>query len=274
MEKKLKRKYKNSNRIDEEQLCMNCFVGYLKYKIGCREIQAKREPKDPPDYWLKVDDKKFAVEVTILTKNAGYFPRCKRLAKAIEMEAKDNGWLCGKYILDILGGPEIPKRDSLAWKEIVKESLSYIYQTMNLSGADKKILKRDSKGVLGMEKLSNNGAYVATLGSNAKFEGQIQEELREIIQKSISMKRNILQGFLSYCSEIILLFYDAYIYADIMDVRRAFKEIEGIDLFHSIYWVQGLKRNTKKSSNENIYSRGYFLFSKDKSWFEQSGEFL
>ncbi len=265
------KKYKNSNRIDEERLCMNCFVDYLKHQIGSREIQAKREPKDPPDYWLKVDGKKFAVEVTSLTKNAGYFPRCKRLAKAIETEAKDNGWLCGKYILDILGKPEIPKMNSPAWMEIVKESLNYIDQTMNLSGADKRILKRDSKGVLGMEKLSNNGAYVAMLGSNAKFGGQIQEELREIIQEAISMKRSIFQGFLSHCPEIILLFYDAYIYADIMDVCRAFKDIEGIDWFHSIYWVQGLKRNAKKSSNENIYSRGYFLFSKDKSWFEQSG---
>jgi len=83
-----------------------------------------------------------------------------------------------------------------------------------------------------------------------------------------SMKRSIFEGFLSYCPEIILLLYDAYIYADIRAVRLAFKDIEGIDWFHSIFWVQGLKRNTRKSLGKNIYSRGYFIFSKHKNWFE------
>ena len=267
----MRRNIRNSKRIDEEQLCMNCFTDYLKHQIGCREIKVEHEPSDPPDFWLEVVGKKFAVEVTSLAKNAGYIPRCERLARAIETGAKENGWLCGKYILDILGKPEILKMNSLAWREIVEESLSYIHQTINLSHADKRILKRDSRGVLRIEKLSKNGSiYIAVLGSDAKFEGPLQKELRELIQEAISMKRSILEGFISYCPEIILLLYDAYIYADIIDVRQAFKDIDGIDWFHSIFWVQGLKINARKSSGKNIYSRGYFLFSKDKNWFEQS----
>ena len=267
----MRRSIKNSNRIDEEELCMNCFVDYLKHQIDCIEIQAKRETNDPPDFWLEVDGKKFAVEVTSLAKDVGYLPRCERLAKAIETEAEENGWLCGKYILDILGKPEIPKMNSTAWREVVEDGLRYIYQTINLSHANKMILQRDSKGVLRIEKLAKNGsAYVAVLSSNAKFEGPMQKEIRELIQEAINMKRSILEGFITYCPEIILLLYDAYIYADIMDVRQAFKDIEGIDWFHSIFWVQGLKRNARKSSMKNIYSRGYFLFSKKKNWLKQS----
>lgn len=263
----MRRNIKKPYSIDEEQLCMDCFEDYLKHQIGCREIKVKREPNDPPDFWLEVDGKRFAVEVTSLTKSAGYFPRCKRLAKGIEAEAKENGWLCGKYLLYIVGKPEIPKINSTDWRDLIGEGLRYIRQTINLSKADKWILQRDSKGLLSIEKIDQNEpAYIAVSRSDAKFEGPMQNELKEIIQKAISMKQNILKGFRSYCPEIILLLYDAYIYADITDVRQAFKGIEGIDWFHSIFWVQGLKRNARKLSAEDIYSRGYLIFTKNKNW--------
>jgi len=250
---------------------MNCFEDYLKHQIGCREIQAKREPNDPPDFWLEVNGKKFAVEVTSLAKDVGYFPRCKKLAKAIETKAIENGWLCGQYILKILSKPEIPKPNSAAWREVVEGGLKYIHHTINLSRADERILQRDSKGMLSIEKhTKNESIYIAVVLSSAKFEGPIKDELKEIIQEAISMKRNKLKVISSYCPEIILLLYDAYIYADITDVSKAFKGIEGIDWFHSIFWVQGLKRNARKSSMKNIYSRGYLIFTKDKNWFPQS----
>jgi len=264
----IKRNTKKSNRIDEEKLCMNFLLDYLKHKIGCGEVQAKRESNDPPDFWLTVDGRKFAVEVTSIAKNASYFPSCKRLAKYIEMQAKQKGWLSGKYTLQILGNPKIQKVNSKDWKEVAENALGYIHQTMNLSRADINILYKDSKGVLKIEKLAKNESYVAVLASNAKFEGPMIEELGKLLQKAISMKISNLSGFRSSCSEIILLLYDAYIYADIIDVRQAFRDVAVTDFFHSIFWVQGLKRNARSLLENDVYAKGYILFTKDKKWIE------
>lgn len=256
---------KKSSRIDEELLCMKGLVEYLRQKICSSEVFWKREPDDPPDFWLAVGNRKFVVEVTSLAKDVDYFPRCERLMKEIEKQSKEKGWLSGKYILNVLGNPEIPKANSKDWKEMVEKTLSFVRQTMCLAQADKKIIHKHSKGVIGIEKYAKNGGYVALMHIPAKWEGDIQEELRGLIQKSLKEKQKRLDSFHQYPDKILLL-YDAYIFADIEDVRQSFKEIEGIDWFHSIFWVQGLKKNERSSSMNNIYPRVYLLFTKDKNW--------
>lgn len=263
-------KLKESSRIDEELLCIKGLAEYLKDKIHCDDFFWTSEPDDPPDFWLTIGSIKYAVEVTSITKNADYFPHCKRLAKDIERQAIERGYLSGSYILDILANPDIPKTDSKDWKEIVEKALMYINQTMNLSCAVKEILKKDFKGVLGIEKHLKNRDYVAVMHTPARWQEDIKRELRELIQGAIKEKRKKLGSFENYPEKILML-YDAYIFPDIMNVRQASNDIEETDWFHSIFWVQGLKKKVKISSMNNVYPRVYLLFTKDKNWLKKIG---
>jgi hypothetical protein len=135
------------------------------------------------------------------------------------------------------------------------------------------MLYQDSKGKVEIEKVGGKGAsWVGNcIVPELKWKGQIQEELRELFQEAVKKKRISLEkkGVNKHCPEIILLLYDAYIYADIEDARESFKGIEGADWFHSVFCVQAIKVNANKLLNKDVQLRGWFLFTKDKIWSEE-----
>ena len=53
-----------ANRIDHECVSVDSLVQYLKQTCGCQNVQVQKEQHDPPDFWLRVDGNRFAVEET------------------------------------------------------------------------------------------------------------------------------------------------------------------------------------------------------------------
>jgi hypothetical protein len=45
---------RGSDKIDEERVCIDSLIQYLKGLDASSCIEAQEDPDDPPDYWLTV----------------------------------------------------------------------------------------------------------------------------------------------------------------------------------------------------------------------------
>ena len=87
-----------SDRIDEELVCIESLVHYLKENQGYQEIHIQREFNDPPDFWLTISGEKFAAEVTSIVTDYSYDALCHKLGDAIRRDCELNNYLKGKFL--------------------------------------------------------------------------------------------------------------------------------------------------------------------------------
>lgn len=61
-----------ASRLDHENVSIDSLVQYLKQRCGYQGIQHRKVPRgdDPPDFWLTIDGKTFAVEETSIAEEA------------------------------------------------------------------------------------------------------------------------------------------------------------------------------------------------------------
>jgi len=72
-------------RIDEERVCIDSLVRYIRKLPGCSDVSFREESDDPPDFWLSVAGRDFAVEVTAITTSADYHNRTRELLQAVKV---------------------------------------------------------------------------------------------------------------------------------------------------------------------------------------------
>lgn len=258
-----------SKRIDEELVSIESLAYFLKENRACREINIQREVDDPPDFWITISGEKFGAEVTSIVTGYGYNAICMKLEDEIERDCNASNCLNGNYALTVMSYPEIPKRASGQWRELVAEAKSYISATRNNSRADKKHLLQDSNGYLAIEKLSDRGATVGLAGPfSTKWEGEVRSELFRLFQTAVDKKREALErkGVLTICRNFILVFYDAYGFGDMDDAIEAFQQVRGFDWFHSVYWAASFADRPNELFPGTPGRRGCFLYSKKAEW--------
>jgi hypothetical protein len=104
-----------------------------------------------------------------------------------------------------------------------------------------------------------------------KFEGESEDELRVLLQKAITEKRQKLEKneLHKICSNVILLLYDAYGYATPEEVKKVFQQVKDVDWFHSVFWVY-LKWTTSdsqtKAEKQGNSRQGCFLYTRETDW--------
>ena len=261
------------NRIDEELVCVDSLVHFLKQVCGHQEVQVKRETDDPPDFWLHIDGKRFAAEVTSIVTDQGYLSLCRKLKQSIQEKAQEFGNLNGIYALIIERNPNLPKRTSSDWQRLVDIVVSFIAATREASSTEISYLQEDSYGRLGVQKTSDKGTAVGLWGfSGFKWEGEAQEELTALIQDAVTIKRSKLEkkNIPQQCPDAILLLYDAYGYGDAEDAREALRKVQGYDWFHSVFWAASFTDRDNKLSPENPGRIGSFLYSKEDGWCKET----
>lgn len=257
-----------STRIDEELVCIESLAHFLEER-GIQEIQIQREPDDPPDFWISISGEQFAAEVTSIVADHDYDALCSKLKDTIRSSCESDSCLNGKYVLLVMDRPEIPKRTSRQWEELVLAATSYIRTTVSDQMADRIYLIQDSNGYLAVEKVSDQGATVGLAGPfSAKWEGEARSQLLDLLQAAVDMKRKVLEKkrVLEVCPNIILLFYDAYGFCDIQDATEAFQDARGYDFFHSVYWAASFADRQNLLFPGNPGRKGCFLYSKVAEW--------
>jgi hypothetical protein len=262
---------KRDRRIDEEAVCADSLAHYLKDQCGCREVSVVREDNDPPDFWLTIDGEEFAAEVTSVVTGAGYDAQCRKLKEAIGIACKEQGLLRGTYALVVRRHPRLPRTTSRGWRSLVSEASSFVSATKNRNTADEVALLEVEEGSVGIAKVSSRGGAVALVGSpGVKYEDQVQDELWGVMEERVGEKRRRMEkkGVPCRCPRIMLLFYDAYGYADPEDARRALLRVAGYDWFHSVFWSASFANRQNDLYPESPGRKGVFLYSKNEGWWK------
>ena len=264
-------KDRKAKRIDEELVCADALAHCLKHEYGCCHVDVRRETNDPPDFWITIDGEKFAAEVTSIVSNEGYRANCRKLKEAIRQAVKQLDNMTGTYTLLMTHRPELPRHASSEWQSLARRATSFIQATRSVTSTDEYRLFKDGHGYVDIKKVSTEGATVGLLGPvDVKWEGEIQEELCQIMWQRIAEKRRKLEkkGVPDKCPQIMLLLYDAYGYGDTEDAQKALLKVEGYDWFHSIFWAASFTDRANEISPQNPGRNGAFLYSRDENWWQ------
>lgn len=260
-------KRRASGRINEEHVCVDSFIQHLREIDSRQEITYYEEPNDPPDFWVTIAGVKYAVEVTSIVTDYGYDALCNKLVKAIRSESEINNGMKGTYVLTVMRRPDIPRKGTTDWKTLVSTAATKIREMSNaLCGAESCLLK-DMNGYLEIQKLSDKGSKIGpSRMPTMKWEGEAQGELSQLFKERIETKRGRLERVLDRSSNIILLFYDAYVYGDVEDVQKAFLNVQGYEWLHSIFMAMSSSDIPNTLYPDTPGRRGVFLYSKNEQW--------
>jgi hypothetical protein len=262
-------KRRASGGINEEHVCVDSFIQHLREIDNRQEITYREEPNDPPDFWVTIAGVTYAAEATSIVTDYDYDVLCKKLIKIIHSESQANNGIKGVYALKIVRRPEIPRRRTTQWRALVSIAATKIREMSDSPCEAESCLLKDANGYLAIRKCSDQGSTIGLLGTPAmKWEGETQWELSQLFKKAIETKRERLQnkGILDLTSNIILLFYDAYGYASIEDVRKAFLNVQGYEWLHSIFLALSFSDIPNKLYPDTPGRRGVFLYSRNEKW--------
>ena len=193
----------------------------------------------PPDFWLDVGGRRFAVEVTQVMEsidvgqhtltNQGANAALRRTVQQLEHEARTAGLLRGFYHVHVCPLPQL--RSIL--QDLRARLFAYLQSTAALPVAapEELWLGRDGQRWT-VEKLHQERDALAesmSLGT-AKWRCDILKEIRELLAASFSEK---LKKTRSIQEEVILLLIDAYHYADGEGWHRAANDLN-TTRFHTV----------------------------------------
>lgn len=265
-----------SDRIDEERVCVDSFVQHLKEMDNRQEITVCKEPNDPPDFWVIIAGMKYAVEVTSIVTDADYYEWCRELAETIRLECKENNDIKGTYALSIIRRPHIPKKGTTDWRTLVSTAVIKIREMSDAPQEAESYLLKGANGYIEIQRLSDKGSKIGLfMLPTMKWESEVQEELSQLIKKAIEKKRERLykkqeqlekKGVLDWDPTIILVFYDAYGYCDIDDVKQAFLKVQGYGWLHSIFIATSFSDTKNILYPDSPGRKGVFLYSKNEQW--------
>jgi len=263
-------KRRASGRINEEYVCIDSFIQHL-IEIGSGQrifyCDNSENRLDPPDFGVKISGVIYAVEVTSIT-DYDYEALCKKFFDDIRSEFATSNIIKGTYSLSVTKHPKIPKRGTSGWKTLISTIATNIQDMSNaLCGAEHYIIK-DKNGRVGMTKLSDQGAKISLSMRGAKWGGSVREELSKLIKERIEAKRQQLtkKGVLDQYKNVILLFYEAYNYSDVENIRKAFLNVQDYDWLHSIFVALAYPDALNKLYPNSPGRKGAFLYSKNEHW--------
>ncbi len=263
----------SEKRIDEEKVSADCLEYYLKNKGGCNKVIVKKNEDDPPDFWFIIDDEKYAIEVTSIVTGQGYLANIKKLTKTIKKVSQENDILIGKYSLLIFREPNIPRRNSTIWHDLVKRCYSFIQSTKDFDSTNQKMLYKDSNGYIQITKIEKNGSTIGYIFSAPmQWEAETQVELTQLMQKAVDEKQRKLlkKGVPDICPKNILLLYDAYGNVELDDAQKALSNVEGYKWFHSVFWAASFTNRQNELYPDEPGRIGAFLYSMNRNWWEDS----
>lgn len=260
-----------SGKIDEELVCIDSMVQRLKEIDSNQAITIRRECNDPPDFWINIAGTKYAAEVTSVVADENYAALCRALLRSIQVQAKSKASdaVKGTYALVAMRRPDVPRKRTNSWSQLVSTAVKNIQAMSNSSTGVRASLLRTKSGDLSLVKLADSGDTIGLCRTpEAKWEGEVRSELSQHFQKAINEKRAKIEkkGVTDKRSDVLLLFYDAYGYADAEDARQAFQTVEGYEWFHSVFWAASFSDRQNTIYPDNPGRSGVFLYSKNLGW--------
>lgn len=241
-----RRKDEEFARLAFEHFLSNCGSPNQLWKDGA----------DPPDFEVTINDVIHPVEVAQLMESVasgererserGWTAKLTNVADQVEAEMKCRGVLRGTYCLHLVPVPE-PNR---LLNSILPEVESYLVATGTMDVARPHVLWRGNDGASwSIEKVGSIQDMVGhTMSiSSAKWTLDIENDLRKMLDSELADKRDKTCRL----SDVILLFVDAYHFAEAPHWRRVASEIDFAP-FHTVVrvyddWQCQILHSTKSS---------------------------
>ncbi len=258
------------NRIDEELVCADALVHRLKATSHAIE-RIWRAETDPPDFWLRLANEIFAVEVTSVVdqQELEYDAACRSLERAAKETAKSVSSIKGTYALMVVRHPQLPKANSFGWRLLVAHICSFVQETETLTCTEQVVLLKDRHGYIAIEKMEGSSNTVGLVRApGAKFEGEVQDGIARLMQQRIDAKRLKLENSeqVRTCAGIILAFYDAYAFGELDDAEKALLKVTDYEWLHSIFWVASFTDRPNEIYPGNPGRLGRFIYSRDNTF--------
>jgi hypothetical protein len=210
---------------------------------------------EPPDWYLKVNQRLFAIEATSVVDYLWNFDPplpsfsvssyLSHLGKRIEKIAKSWGPLNGAYVVTLAPIPNLREHE----QGIIDDILSFIEETRDIKSETELILGKVGFNTLSVSKLESNNEFVSvTISFGVKTEVEALSDLEKVLSKIIDKKTSLLQ---SINCPIILLLLDAYNYSHIADWKKVISKMDIPECYETICRIQSEKdSNILYSCNE------------------------
>jgi hypothetical protein len=231
-------------KSESEEFCKVSFDTHLRKIIPTSNLlwTEVAQKAEPPDYYLSVNDKKYAVEVTILIQKMGVGAKNhlpvgiirdlldKFVKEEVELVAREGGYLRGAYLVSF----SKPITNFSEVKGQMKtQLLSYISETLTVSKASPKVIYKNSKEECKIEKLHSKDDKVVMGGPFIlKWEGEVLAEAEQILNERLEEKKYRLRNI---CLSKILLLHDKYLFANRETYKACISEAPYIHSFHTVF---------------------------------------
>lgn len=229
----------------QEQWCL----GRLKSAILDQHPDAalRHEPgRQPPDFWLDVNDRRFAVEVSTIRveEDQTHWESLRRFMKKIEGRAIAARELSGRYVVEAC--VKLPAARNAREARKLKKTLEvdirgYLRETKTAASSPPHDLRVDDTLFGRIRKYAPEGAKVHLVGgltNKGASEAEIGPELQALLDERISKKR----ARLADCKHpTILVLYDCYWLEDETPcfVERI-KQSPDTSFFRAVFLINGI----------------------------------
>jgi len=219
----------------QEEFCRDEFDRWLKGQYPKTSV-SWQDGSEPPDFWLILNSKKYAVEVTRIVDEYDRTVTASlwRIVDNAEKMARDLGVLSGIYVINFFNQIKTFKN----WRNMLKEKiLEYVRRTSSLQTHPGENLAVKDQVLCHIRKLDPKGATIGCMGPNngGGWTDDIQRELRKLLQTTICNKLKKLEKI--NCPKVLIL-YDLYGFAKGNLFIECVHAINQADQFHTVYVVQ------------------------------------
>jgi len=242
-----------------EEICKEGFDVLARVSLQCSTVKWHEVlPSDePPDWFLMLDGKRFAVEASTITdvlegstgqySTLGVSAALSNLVQEIEKQAQVEGVLQGVYIVR-LG----PMAEYSALRTQLRDGLlEYIRATVDQPSAREEVLFEEGPHRVSIQKLHSKGNLVGeVILFDARWEDEARQRLSTLLQSTLRRKSDKLR---QVTEPVILLLLDAYHYCDDDEWVLSLAQVEEREFFHTICRIAPPDGNM-------------LLFTKETSW--------
>lgn len=258
---------KGDRRIDEELVSADALKHVLCTIYDDEDVSIHREQNDPPDFTVIANGVSYPAEVTSIVTLQRYHEHCKEFVNTLKKKAISLGILHGKYSFLIFQLPNIPKPKSKEGLRLLDAAVTYIAETRDTDSNPEIVLVNEALGKIGIAKSASVGSTVGLLWTPpAMWEGEIRNQLSMLIQNAVDNKKRKLEKKGIEAQSALLLFYDAFGYAQLNDAIASMQNVIGYEWFHSIFWAASFADRENIEFPQEPGREGHFLFSHDKNW--------
>ena len=220
----------------QERWCLSQLESAVRRRYPGADL-SHHKGTEPPDFWLRVNDRRFAVEITTirLQEELTDWQSLRRLTGDIESQGIRAQELSGRYVIQACA--KLPPGRK-ARKELRLKVREYLRVTETTSTALPRELTACNRRFGQISKYAPDGArlhLVGGLSDTGAGEDEIRPELQTLLNQRIANKR----GKLVRCQvPVILVLYDCYgLEAEVAGFVESIRESPDILFFRAVLLV-------------------------------------